>query len=159
MGWREDDYYFERTEALAREAKKEGDDGFACVLVGPMGDILMEQKNEAGTQKDPTAHDVMALVRRAVREYSPRQLKECTVYALMEPCVMCMGALFWAKIGRVKYAMSEESMNRMLPGGLEIHSAEFAKRCPAPMESLPRIPERPEAVEIVKEWIRSLGIG
>ena len=31
MGWREDDYYFERTEALAREAMKEGDDGFACV--------------------------------------------------------------------------------------------------------------------------------
>ena len=35
MGWREDDYYFERTEALAREAMKAGDDGFACVLVGP----------------------------------------------------------------------------------------------------------------------------
>ena len=44
MGWREDDYYFERTEALAREAMKEGDDGFACVLVGPMGDILWNRK-------------------------------------------------------------------------------------------------------------------
>lgn len=69
------------------------------------------------------------------------------------------GGTVLAKIGRVKYAMSEESMNRMLPGGLEIHSAEFADRCPAPMESLPRIRNGPEAVEIVKEWIQSLGIG
>lgn len=158
MGWKEDDYYFARTEVLAREAMAVGDDGFACVLAGPDGEIIMEQKNEAGTQKDPTAHDVMALVRRAVREYTPEFLKECTVYALMEPCVMCMGALFWANIGRVKYAMSEASMNCLLPGGLEIHSAEFAERCPKPMTFVPRVPERPESVRIVKAWIQSLGI-
>lgn len=158
MGWREDDYYFERTEVLAREAMKAGDDGFACVLAGPEGDIVMEQKNEAFTRKDPTAHDVMVLAARAVREFSPEYLQECTVYALMEPCVMCMGALFWANIGHVKYAMSEDSMNSLLPGGLKIHSAEFVQRCPRPMSSQPRIPERQEAAAIVKEWIRSLGM-
>lgn len=158
MAWKEDDYYFARTEQLSIEAMKEGDDGFACVLVDENGEIIMEQKNAAGTKKDPTAHDVMELVRRAVKEYSPEFLAKCTIYALMEPCVMCMGAMFWGNIGKVKCAMSEESLNRLLPGGLEIHSKEFVRRSLKPMSSECCSPERKEAVEIVKNWVRSLGV-
>lgn len=158
MGWRPDDYYYEKAEALARKAMTEGNDGFACVLVSPEGEVLMEQENEAGTRKDPTAHDAMVLAQKAVQKYKPEFLKDCTVYAVMEPCVMCMGALFWANIGHVKYAMSEASMNRILPGGLEIHSKEFADRSPKTMISEAREPEKPESVEIVKDWIRSLGV-
>lgn len=158
MGWKEDDYYYKRAEELAEEAMAAGDDGFACVLVNGDGDIVMEQKNEAATRKDPTAHDAMLLAQNAVKKFSPDYLGGCTVYALMEPCVMCMGGLFWANINKVKYAVSEESLNRMLPGGLEIHSREFVDRCPRPMTSDAREPERPESLEIVRKWVRSLGV-
>ncbi|MEZ3470502.1 MAG: hypothetical protein K1W40_19540 [Schaedlerella sp.] len=158
MAWREDKFYFERTEQLAIEAMNDGDDGFSSILVDENGEIVMEQKNEAFTLKEPTAHDTIELVRRAVKKYPPEFLSQCTVYALMEPCVMCMGALFWGNIGHIKYAVSEETLNGLLPGGLEIHSREFAERSPKPMHSEGCVPERKEAVEIVKTWVRSLGV-
>lgn len=158
MAWREDSFYFQRVEQLSIEAMKDGDDGFASILIDENGEIVMEQKNEAFTQKDPTAHDTIELVRRAVKEYTPEKLNKCTVYALMEPCVMCMGALFWGNIGHVKYAVSEETLNSLLPGGLEIHSKEFVDRSPKPMNTEGAIPERKEAIEIVKTWVRSLGV-
>lgn len=157
MKWKEDAFYFQRTAELAREAMAQGDDGFASILVDEHGEILMEQGNLAHTRKDPTAHDTIVLAQRAVQEYPREVLEKCTVYALMEPCVMCMGALFWAGISKVKYAMSEAELNQLLPGGLEIHSEEFAARCPRLMTS-EWGGEYPEAKKIVRDWVCSLGI-
>lgn len=154
-------YYFQRTAQLAREALGRGDDGFACLLTDKNGEILLEQGNEAQTRRDPTAHDVLLLVQKAVTMYEPEYLSECTIYALTEPCVMCMGAVFWSKIGTVKYAFSEEELNRILPGGLEIHSKEFAERSPQKIQvlgSYSEIADQVGAKEIVKDWVRSLGI-
>lgn len=154
-------YYFQRTAELARDALSRGDDGFACLLTDRDGEILLEQGNAAQTLHDPTAHDVLLLVQQAVKKYEPEFLADCTVYALVEPCVMCMGAVFWSKIGTVKYAFSEDELNEVLPGGLEIHSKEFAQRSPQKIEvygSYPEIAAAVEAKEIVKEWVRSLGI-
>ena len=44
MAWREDKFYFERTEQLAIEAMNDGDDGFSSILVDENGEIVMEQK-------------------------------------------------------------------------------------------------------------------
>lgn len=156
-----DAFYFERTAKLARECLARGDDGFAALLVNVDGDIVLEQGNEASTRKDPTAHDAMLLVQKAVQQYSSAQLKDFTVYALVEPCVMCMGAIFWSGIGNVKYAMSEAEMNTIIPGNLDISSKEFAKRSPRLINVTGDFPEIRDAIgtrDIVKDWVRSLGI-
>lgn len=153
-----DTVYFERTAELAREAMAVGNDGFAAVLVDPDGNILLEQKNEAFTRKDPTAHDAILIASRAAREFPKELLKDCTLYALVEPCVMCMGAVFWTGIGRVKYALSEKRLGEILPGGLDFSSKEFAERSPSPIEVEGPFPEVAEAEPIVKDWVRSLGI-
>ncbi len=129
-----DAFYFEKATEAAWRALRAGNDGFGCLLVGANGDVLMEQGNAVADENDPTAHDAMALIRRATREFSADTLAGCTIYATMEPCVMCMGAAFWAGISKVKYAVAEEDMERILPGGLAIHSAEFCARSPKPIE-------------------------
>lgn len=150
--------HFARTALLAREALARGDDGFAAVLVDAGGEIIMEQANMAGTNQDPTAHDASLLASRAAREFSRETLEGCTMYALVEPCVMCMGAVFWSGIGAVKYALSERRLGEILPGGLDFPSREFASRSPRVITVEGPFPEFAEAEAIVRDWVRSLGI-
>ncbi|MEL7610752.1 MAG: deaminase [Bacillota bacterium] len=155
----EDQYYFNRAVELARNALDRGDDGFASVLVGPDGDILLERANEAGaTRHNSLSHDTILLINDAVTQYDADFLGQCTVYAVMEPCVMCMGAAFWAGIRHIKFAMSEEELGELLPGSLSISSKEFARRSPRPMDSIGPYPGIAGAYAVVKDWVRSLGV-
>lgn len=155
----EDQFYFNRAVELAREALDRGDDGFASVLVDPSGNILLERGNEAGaTRHNSLCHDTILLINDAVKHYCADFLGQCTIYAVMEPCVMCMGAAFWAGIRHIKFAMSEEELGEILPGGLSISSKEFALRSPRPLDSTGPYPEIAGAYSVVKDWVRSLGV-
>lgn len=156
---KDDAFYFEEAVRLAEAALARGDDGFASVLVSPEGEILLAKGNEAGKSSgNPLRHDTFVLIDEAVRKYDKEYLGQCTVYAVMEPCVMCMGAAFWAGIRHVKFAMSENEMNAILPGGLDIHSKEFAERCPVQIDCEGPFPEISGAYTVVKNWIRGLGL-
>ena len=149
-------YYYQRAVELAREAMNNGNDGFASLLVSPEGDILLEHTNVAKEFADVTAHDTIMLVREALKKYPASYLKECTVYAMMEPCIMCMGAIYWANIGTVNFAVSEEEYSIMRGGGgLEIHSKEFAQRCGKDIKIIGPSAECHDMVlESIKEHIR-----
>lgn len=152
-----DAFYFERAISAAEAALARGDDGFASVLVGPDGEILLERGNEAGaSSRNPLRHDTIILIDEAVRRFDRDFLGKCTVYAVMEPCAMCMGAAFWAGIRHIKFAMPESGLNAILPGGLEIHSGEFAARCPVPMDVQGPFPAFTGAYEVVERWVRKL---
>lgn len=148
--------YFKRGVELSYHAMEQGNDGFACVLVGPDGSILLEQENEAKTLGDVTAHDAILLVRAAVKKYDSDFLKDCSIYATMEPCIMCMGAVYWSGIGTVKFAVSEEEYSAMRGGGgLDLHSKEFARRSPRPIQVCGPFPEAHDMViQVIQEHIR-----
>ena len=95
MGRKTDKEYFERAIEISKEALETGNDGFGCLLVDEDGEIVMEQRNAVADEGDPTAHDAMTLLRKAVK-IRCRIPREMALYATMEPCVMCMGAAFWA---------------------------------------------------------------
>lgn len=155
----DDKYYFDRAIILAEASLKRGDDGFASILVGPDGEVLLERGNEAGASShNPLRHDTFILIDEAVTKYNRDFLGQCTIYAVMEPCAMCMGAAFWAGIQHIKFAMSEVEMNAILPGGLDLHSSEFIEKCPRPMDSIGPFPEMTGAYQVVKSWIGTLGI-
>ncbi len=149
--------YFKRAIELSYQALAQGNDGFASVLAGPDGTILLEATNTAKTDGDITAHDAINLARAACKAYSPNFLAGCTLYATMEPCIMCMGAIYWAGIGHVKYAISEEEYSAMRGGGgLDLHSAEFAARCPRPLAVQgPCAEAREETLALIKAHIRA----
>ena len=57
--------------------------------------------------EDVTAHAEMQAITSASNFLNSKYLSNCTIYVTLEPCVMCMGALFWSKIERIVYAASD----------------------------------------------------
>ena len=67
-------------------------------------EILAVAHNERETTKDPTAHAELLALRRAAHRLGTWRLTGCTLYATLEPCPMCAGALHAARIDRLVYA-------------------------------------------------------
>ena len=70
----------------------------------------MEQENVEISTHKATGHAETQLIERASMEYSKEFLWNCTLYTTAEPCAMCAGAMYWANIGTVVYAMTEKDL-------------------------------------------------
>ncbi len=102
-----------RAIALAASARQHGNHPFGALLADENGQILLEAENTVITENDATGHAETNLVRLASRQFSPESLAKYTLYTSTEPCPMCSGAIFWSRIGRVVYALSEEQLYAM----------------------------------------------
>lgn len=89
--------FMDRAIVLAREAIEAGDGPAGCVIVA-QGEVVGEGRNRVRTSHDPTAHAELLAVRAAAARLGRPDLSGLTLYATMEPCPMCCGALFSAKI-------------------------------------------------------------
>ena len=87
----------------AEEAARKGEVPVGAV-VARGDDILATAHNERETAGDPTAHAELLALRRAAERLGGWRLSGCTLYATLEPCPMCAGALHAARIGRLVYA-------------------------------------------------------
>ena len=87
----------------ARKAAEKGEVPVGAVVA--RGDeVLAAAHNERETTRDPTAHAELIALRRAARKLAGWRLTGCTLYATLEPCPMCAGALHAARISRLVYA-------------------------------------------------------
>jgi tRNA(adenine34) deaminase len=69
--------------------------------------ILGEGWNRPIAATDPTAHAEIQAMRAASAALSNYRLTGATLYVTLEPCVMCAGAMFHARIGRVVFGASD----------------------------------------------------
>jgi tRNA(adenine34) deaminase len=76
-------------------------------VVARDGEVLAVAHNERETLSDPTAHAELLALRRAARKLGSWRLTGCTLYATLEPCPMCAGALHAARISRLVYAAQD----------------------------------------------------
>ena len=98
----EDHDYMAVALELAREAATLDEVPVGAVVVRD-GEIVGRGFNQPIGRHDPTAHaEVMALRDAAARSGNYR-LPGCTLYVTLEPCAMCIGAIFHARIGRVVF--------------------------------------------------------
>ena len=89
--------------ALAREAQAAGEVPVGAIVV--VGDeIVGRGRNSQIGSNDPTAHAEMLAVREACRRVGNYRLAGATVYATLEPCVMCAGALVAARVETLVFA-------------------------------------------------------
>ena len=109
-----DEMHLTRAIDVARLARANGNHPFGAILVTGDGTII-EGQNSVVTAGDPTGHAETNLVRLASARLSRDQLRASTLYTSTEPCVMCAGAIYWAGIGRVAYALSEQALGEMVP--------------------------------------------
>ncbi|CAA9457357.1 MAG: tRNA-specific adenosine-34 deaminase [uncultured Rubrobacteraceae bacterium] len=67
-------------------------------------EVIATAHNEREATRDPTAHAELLALRRASRKLKTWRLTDCTLYATLEPCPMCAGALHASRISRLVYA-------------------------------------------------------
>jgi tRNA(Arg) A34 adenosine deaminase TadA len=100
--------HLRRCIELAGEARAAGQHPFAALVVDDTGQVLVEAQNESRPPDgDATRHAELVAASRAARNFSPERLARATLYSSAEPCCMCAGAIYWASIRRVVYALSE----------------------------------------------------
>lgn len=84
---------------------------FGALVV--MGDTVIGRgTNLVTTVNDPTAHAEINAIRRACALLGSFRLDGCVLYASCEPCPMCLGAVYWARIERVVYAATRDDAAR-----------------------------------------------
>lgn len=95
-------------EALrdAREAGQRGEVPIGAVIVGD-GRILGRGGNATEALQDPTVHAEMLAIREASAAMGSRRLLSTTLYATLEPCAMCAGAIVLARIPRLVYGAED----------------------------------------------------
>jgi tRNA(adenine34) deaminase len=89
--------WMRRALDLAREAEAAGEVPVGCVVVAE-GEAIGEGRNSPISLLDPTAHAEMLAIRQAAFAAGNYRLNEATLYATLEPCAMCAGALVAARI-------------------------------------------------------------
>ena len=78
---------------------------------GPFGALVVKDQvviagsgNRVTPNLDPTAHAEVMAIRLACQALSDFQLTDCTLYTSCEPCPMCLGAIYWARLKDVYFA-------------------------------------------------------
>ena len=81
---------------------------------GPFGAIIIKNgtivgvgKNSVTTKNDPTAHAEVMAIRDACQNLNTFQLDDCEIYTSCEPCPMCLGAIYWARLNKIYYAATQ----------------------------------------------------
>jgi tRNA(Arg) A34 adenosine deaminase TadA len=100
--------FLERAIELARVGSSADKGGpFGAVIVH-QGKIIAEGYNEVTSGNDPTAHAEIVAIRKACKVMNSWHLPGCEVYASCEPCPMCLGAVYWARVSGVIYANTRQ---------------------------------------------------
>lgn len=107
----DDETLLGRAIELARASVRAGGGPFGAVVARD-GRIVAEGANRVTLAGDPTAHAEIEAVRAACAELGTFRLSGCAVYASCEPCPMCLGALYWARVDRLVFAASREDAAR-----------------------------------------------
>jgi tRNA(Arg) A34 adenosine deaminase TadA len=76
---------------------------FGAVIV-KAGKVIAQSANKVTTTNDPTAHAEVSAIRMACSALKTFDLTGCVIYTSCEPCPMCLGAIYWAKIETIYYA-------------------------------------------------------
>lgn len=102
-----DDLLFLRAAiAEAEAAERDGEVPVGAVVVH-QGEIIARGNNRVLRDSDPTAHAEVVAMRAAGAMLGNYRLEGCTLYATLEPCAMCAGAILHARIERLVYAAGD----------------------------------------------------
>lgn len=97
-----DERFMREAFALAREAGAMGEVPVGAVVVRD-GEIVGRGYNRPITSHDPTAHAEIVALRDAATRAGNYRLPDCELFVTLEPCAMCTGAIFHARIARVVF--------------------------------------------------------
>ena len=136
-----DELYLRAAIAEAQSAEANGEVPVGAIIVH-QHEIIARGQNRVLRDSDPTAHAEIIALREAALHLRNYRLEDCTLYATLEPCAMCAGAILHARIARLVYAAPDPKagacgsvlsvMNHpQLNHKVEVVSGLFAEECGA----------------------------
>ena len=132
--------------------EKQNGGPFGAIIVKD-GEIVGRGNNQVTSQNDPTAHAEVQAIRDACKNLNTFNLEGCEIYASCEPCPMCLGAIYWARLGKLFYAGTKDDAAKANFDDSFIYK-EF--NLPKGERSIPSSQlMRDKAVEVFDQWIES----
>ena len=102
-----DEQYMQQALKEAQKAFEAGEVPVGAIIV--MNDkIIARAHNQVELLNDSTAHSEIMALTTAYNFLGSKYLPEATLYVTVEPCLMCCGALYWSKIGKIVYGADDE---------------------------------------------------
>jgi tRNA(adenine34) deaminase len=102
----DDEAFMRRAIELAQRAAEEGEVPVGAVVVAH-GEIIGEGWNRPIASADPSAHAEIQAMRAASSALGNYRLVDSTLYVTLEPCPMCVGAIFHARVRRVVFGAKD----------------------------------------------------
>lgn len=102
-----DEYFMQQALKEAQVAYEADEVPIGAVIV--MGDrVIARGHNQTERLNDSTAHAEIIALTSAFNFLGSKYLPEATIYITIEPCLMCAGALYWSKIGKIVFGAEDE---------------------------------------------------
>jgi len=121
MEIRLDDNYFMKQALIEAQKACESNEVPVGAVVVVDQKIIARAHNLTERLTDVTAHAEMQAITSAANFLNGKYLKGCTIYVTLEPCVMCLGALYWSQLSRIVFGASDPKRG-FLQANLSPHS-------------------------------------
>ncbi len=125
---------------------------FGAVVVKD-GQIIGKGSNLVTDTNDPTAHAEIVAIREATKNIGSFELRGCEIYTSCEPCPMCLGAIYWARIEKLFYAATKDDAAKS-----DFDDSFIYKEISLPKDqrSIPSIQlMRDDAIKVFEAWNES----
>lgn len=129
-----DTYFMKEALKEARKAFDLGEVPVGAVIVS-RDKIIARAHNLSERLTDVTAHAEIMAITAACNHLGSKFLDECSMYVSLEPCPMCAGALFHARMGRLLWAAPDEKGGFLRFGTKMLHPKTQATQGPYEHES------------------------
>lgn len=104
--------FMKRAIELSIKNIEKGGGPFGAVIV-KNNEIIAESGNSVTLDNDPTAHAEINAIRKASKILETFDLTGCEIYSSCEPCPMCIGAIYWAKIDKLYYGNTKSDADKI----------------------------------------------
>ena len=129
METQRDEVFMRRALELARRAEQEGEVPIGALVV-LNGEVIGEGWNRPIAAVDPTAHAEIQALRAAAKKTGNYRLTGADLYVTLEPCDMCVGAMFHARIARAVFGATDPK-KQVLKNQVQIQGGVLAQECGA----------------------------
>jgi tRNA(Arg) A34 adenosine deaminase TadA len=110
-----DEKYIKIVINIARQSAKNGNDPFGAILV--YNNIIVHKSQDISVvSSNPILHAELNVISEYCSNNKIFSLDGYTLYCSAEPCIMCSGAIHWAKISRVVFGITQERLQKISGG-------------------------------------------
>lgn len=136
---------------LSKENIANGGGPFGAVIATRNGEIVSTGVNRVTASCDPTSHAEINAIRAAAAKLGTYNLSGYEIYTSCEPCPMCLGAIYWARLDRIYYGNNKTDAKKI--GFDDSYIYDELAREPACRELTSEVMLPDEAIAAFKAWM------